>query len=191
MLEVDFLGISAKRLNRSFPQREGKHSFWNIHTPSRRCLASLSLPELLWRRWRADPENWKVRTMSKEHFEWQHIKAGQDSPANHLEKLKRKEWTDKTVNSGWDYGTGFSEMGHKHLTGEYFHRLDDVPALLWTEQLLWYPGECGREYLFQGNAGPTDSQGCSWWLISWFFMVHCQMEQMDRAEEAPVFLNWS
>lgn len=48
-----------------------------------------------------------------------------------------------------------------------------------------------REYLFMGNAGPTDSQGCSWWLISCFFMVHCQMERIDRAEEAHVFLNWS
>lgn len=61
ILEVDFLGVSAKTLNRSFPQKEAQHSFWNIHIPSRCCLASLSPPELLqWRR-RADPENRKVR----------------------------------------------------------------------------------------------------------------------------------
>lgn len=47
MLEIHLMDVSAKVLNGFFPQREAQHSFWNLHIPSRCCLASLSLPELL------------------------------------------------------------------------------------------------------------------------------------------------
>lgn len=182
MLEVDFLGVSAKMLNRSFPQREAQHSFWNFHIPSRRCLASLSLPELLWRRRRAEPGNGKVRTMSEECYECQRIKSEQDSPAKHLGGWRGKiGQTNLFINLVWDYKISFSEMGPKHFAGESLRLITHLPHseqrncsdILGNVAGNICSGECRAHRfprLFMVVMFPV------------FFMVHCQMERMDRAE---------
>lgn len=92
-----FLGCFCEEVQQVVPERKAHHHSWNTCVPSRGCLTSLSLTELLrWRR-RANPGNGKDRNTSKEHFEWQLIRAGQDSRAKHLGSWRGKNQRDKTI----------------------------------------------------------------------------------------------